>query len=229
MIITQLNEILNSTNVNDIRHHIALYFKKNACVIPTTSITQVANECHVSKSMIVKFVKELGYEGYIDFKNMFYENKSNFSSYSIQEFLLETQLFGKNINNDTLKKLELLVEDILHARCIYAYGQNEYKALCIKLQCDLDQFNIPTIVVDETFHKQYNIKDNSLLLMFNIDQRTLKKINNPYFNLWSISTHDSYERINSLFFPTSINTSFIILNIIEELLVLKINEKVHSL
>ena len=69
MIITQLNEILNSTNVNDIRHHIALYFKKNACVIPTTSITQVANECHVSKSMIVKFVKELGYEGYIDFKN----------------------------------------------------------------------------------------------------------------------------------------------------------------
>lgn len=229
MIITQLNEILNATNVNDLRHQIALYFKKNHHKIQNITITQAAKECYVSKSMIIKFVKELGYEGYIDFKNMFIEDHITSSNYSVHDFLFEASSILKSIDDTVLCQIDKLIDAIIKSRCVYAYGQNEYKALCIKLQYDFDKLSIPTIVVDEAFNKQYNIKENSLLLMFNIDKRVLKKINNPNFDPWFISTKCTDKTMHSLFFPSSNNCSFYMLSIIEELIVIKINERVHKL
>ena len=64
MIINKLNDIINNSQTSDPRYMISSFIKQNILIINSLTIKEVADGSHVSKAMVSKFVKELGYDNF---------------------------------------------------------------------------------------------------------------------------------------------------------------------
>lgn len=68
MIINKLNDIINNSQTSDPRYMISSFIKQNILIINSLTIKEVADGSHVSKAMVSKFVKELGYDNFAELK-----------------------------------------------------------------------------------------------------------------------------------------------------------------
>ena len=68
MIINKLNDIINNSQTSDPRYMISSFIKQNILIINSLTIKEVADGSHVSKVMVSKFVKELGYDNFAELK-----------------------------------------------------------------------------------------------------------------------------------------------------------------
>lgn len=68
ILVNRLLIILSETDSGSTYNHIALTFLQNLQMLKTYSINDVAELCDVSKSTISKFVREIGYNDYMDFR-----------------------------------------------------------------------------------------------------------------------------------------------------------------
>ena len=69
MITHKLNNLLNNTEHEDINHVIGKYIKKNLESVCYMTIDELAQATYVSQAKISKFIKTLGYENFIAFKD----------------------------------------------------------------------------------------------------------------------------------------------------------------
>ncbi|MCD7949237.1 MAG: hypothetical protein LUG12_03105 [Erysipelotrichaceae bacterium] len=228
MINGKLNYFLNYVEVGDIRHVIAKYIKKHMKDMPHTSINQIANECHVSKGMVMKFVHELGYDSYIDLK----EDCASYMSYIQQAYNDKDYHRFMETNTDYINDLSLYIDydklkiwaDIIkNCRCLYLYGNNSTMPILMRLQLLLDEQFIPVVIINEGIKKHYEIKDNSIFMIFRIKyddhlNRTVKKFEN-YKNcdIYEI-TNNSDSPYDHFYFPCDdetmlINFLFIFINL----------------
>ncbi|MCD7840219.1 MAG: hypothetical protein LUG46_06260 [Erysipelotrichaceae bacterium] len=228
MINGKLNYFLNYVEVGDIRHVIAKYMKKHMQDMPHTPINKIANECHVSKGMIMKFVHELGYDSYIDLK----EDCASYLTYiqenhKEQDYHYYIQTMNCQINDLSLyidfEKLYIWADMIKHCRCLYLYGDVLTKPILLKLQYQLDTLFLPGVIISEGIKKHYEIKESSLFLVFRISEdehlkRTIKSFEKYHCEILEI-TNDSESRYDHFYFPCDdeaalINFLFIFIDLI---------------
>lgn len=69
MITNKINTILNNCQQGDIDYTICNYIKMNLKEVAFMSIEELARKSYVSKAKISKFIKKLGYDNYIAFKD----------------------------------------------------------------------------------------------------------------------------------------------------------------
>ena len=69
MITNKINTILNNSQQGDIDYTICNYIKMNLKEVAFMSIEELARKSYVSKAKISKFIKKLGYDNYIAFKD----------------------------------------------------------------------------------------------------------------------------------------------------------------
>ena len=67
----------------------------------------------------------------------------------------------------------MLVEDIRNCSCLFLLGHGEAKGLCSMIQIELDALQIPIIVVDVDFRKEYRIGDHAVFLIISVNGNTL--------------------------------------------------------
>lgn len=228
MINGKLNYFLNYVEVGDIRHVIAKYIKKNIKEMPHTSVNKIANECHVSKGMIMKFVHELGYDSYIDLK----EDCAIYLNHIQQEHVDKDYHKFMEMNSHYINDLSLYIDyeklavwaDIIkHCRCLYLYGNNSTMPLLMKFQYQLDKQFIPVVIINEGIKKHYEVKENSIFLIFRIAEdsyldRTIKTFEKYHCDILEI-TNDSESSYDYFYFPENdetilINFLFIFIDLI---------------
>lgn len=219
MLINKINDILNTTYTNDTYHTICKYIKDNISDIENMSIDKIAEECYVSKSMISKFTKKLGYETFKDFK---YEcethNKllkdlqpiTSYSSYDLRANVVEemdsiTNALRNASNKIDYKKLNNLVNDINKASCIVAIGHGASKNVCETMQFYLDYLKKSVIIADSDFTIEDSIDDNAIILivsangnMFQYNSRIINKINKLKQKKWLITCNSKINSIENI-------------------------------
>ncbi|MEG0367841.1 MAG: hypothetical protein RR585_13460 [Coprobacillus sp.] len=208
MIIDKLNSILNSTDEGSLRHQIAKTIKYNINNMSSLSIGELADECHVSKSMISKFSKELGYESFIDLKDdcqSYYQYRQNVplleydktfqeSCYSYIEEVHNVML--ESIQDLNLRDLYKLTQQIYQAQCLYLYGNEKDHLVCQKFQKDLDHFDKLTTILDYDLSDDYQMKSPSLFIIFYtcdthyMNSQIIKKILKHNQPVWLITTKE---------------------------------------
>ncbi len=218
MINGKLNYFLNYVEVGDIRHVIAKYMKKHMQDMPHTSINKIANECHVSKGMIMKFVHELGYDSYIDLKedcasylNLIQQNHYE-KDYHYYIHTMNSQINDLSLYID-FEKLYVWADMIRHCRCLYLYGDVFTKSLLFKLQYQLDALFVPVVIISDGIKKHYEVKESSLFLVFRISEdehikRTIKSFENYHCDILEI-TNDSESSYDHFYFPENDETILI--------------------
>ena len=218
MLMNKINNILNSTYTNDTYHSICKYIKDNILEINTMSIDEIAEGCFVSKSMISKFTKKLGYETFKDFK---YDCEIHcrliedlpvidYNSNDLRENVIETMdsitnAFRNAANKIDYKALDSLIEDINKCSCVIAVGHGASKNVCESLQFYLDYINKPVIVADTDFTRELFIEENSIILIISAngnlleyDKRLINKINRLKYKKWLLTCNSTVSEITNV-------------------------------
>lgn len=186
MIINKLNDIINNSQTSDPRYMISIFIKQNILIIDTLTINEVAQGSHVSKAMVSKFVKELGYENYADLKDSclmyvsslglkdrYFQQDNDFKSNSFDLVTRMNNLLVNTVDQIDYEVLDQLVEDIKRCSCLFLLGHGEAKGLCSMIQIELDALQIPIIVVDVDFRKEYQFDNNAVFLIISVNGNTL--------------------------------------------------------
>ena len=86
---TRLLIVLNDRDLYSTDYHIALVMLQNMQRLAELSIQELAGLCNVSKSTISKFIRELGYEDFADFRSaaIFEDNKYHNSFNFVQDVM----------------------------------------------------------------------------------------------------------------------------------------------
>jgi len=117
---------------------IAKYLISNTVEIPLYSIRQIAKKAQVGPSTLVRLVNLLGFERYVDFKNIYIEGaKKTVSNFTIRAQKIQQQKTDKSfqsfekfalntldcvLNDEVYSKIYPLLDHILEANNIYILG-----------------------------------------------------------------------------------------------------------
>lgn len=210
MIINKLNNLLNNTSHHDINHVIGKYIKKNLDQVGYMSIKDLADATYVSQAKISKFIKTLGYDNFIAFKDdcrdmvaikgLVLENqKENLSLTYKNHVIASIDTIKMNLLNMDETSIEKLVKDLYKADEIYLYGNAYSYMLCQYFQYESDFLDKKVIVIDELVTRDYVMKDHSLMIVLSVDghslnsnKRELRKILKFPVKKWLITTNHAH-------------------------------------
>lgn len=116
----KINQYYNQLNDNETT--IISYILQNKEKCQNISITQLANNCHTSKSSILRLTQKLGFSGFVEFKysiKQSYETSNNIESNSIDTLMGDIEATFKLFKQTTI---EPLIEKVYHSKRIYGYG-----------------------------------------------------------------------------------------------------------
>lgn len=213
MLINRLNDYLYNTDHDDINHHIVKYIKKNMDQIGTMTIDELAAACYVSKGKISKFCKMLGYENFIAFKDecsqevkvksIVIEKQSKGLELEFKEHVHHSlRVIEQNLCESNLASIDLLVKEMKEASHIFLLGISYSNLLCRYIQYECDYFDKEVIVIDEKIHKEYEINENSLLIVVSVEglgleheRHLLDKIKKYPVHKWIISTDQVHSKV----------------------------------
>ncbi|MGL5616489.1 MAG: MurR/RpiR family transcriptional regulator [Sarcina sp.] len=218
MLINKINEILNTSYANDTYQSIGKYIKDNINEIPNMSIEEIAKSCFVSKSMITKFTKNLGFESFKDFKYECEEHalaieqmpNLNYKSDNLRENVVEmmdsiTNAFRNAANEIDYKLLEVFIEDIKKCSSVIAVGDGSSKNVCESLQFYFDYIKKPVYIADVDFKRDIDIEDSAIIIlisangnMINYNKRTVRKVNELKQKKWLITCNDEVKDIENI-------------------------------
>ena len=213
MLMNKINNILNTTYTNDTYHSICKYIKDNILEIQNMSIDEIAEGCFVSKSMISKFTKKLGYETFKDFKYdceihcdlIKYMPTTEYKSNNLRENVIETMdlitnAFRNAANKIDYEALDSLIEDIEKCSCVVAVGHGASKNVCESLQFYLDYMNKPVMIADTDFTREALVEEKAIILLisangniFKHDRRLINKINSLKQKKWLLTCNSNID------------------------------------
>lgn len=219
MLMNKVNDILNTTYTNDTYHAICKYIKDHIFDIANMSIDEIAEGCYVSKSMISKFTKKLGYETFKDFKydcevhvDLIKEMQpiTNYNSTDLRGNVIETMDYITNAFRNATNKidydaLENLVEDIDKSSCVVAIGHGSSKNVCESLQFYFDYLEKPVMIADTDFTREVLVEENALILIISAngnilkhDDRLINRINNLKQKKWLLTCNSNITKIENV-------------------------------
>jgi len=186
MITNKINTLLNNSQQNDLDYSICKYIKLNLKAVSSMSIEELAKQTYVSKAKISKFIKKIGYDNYIAFKDdclleLEIRKQVNNSQHQLTKNHLHDSF--KWIENNLLEvkqtQIDNFIKYIKDAKCIYLYGVAYSYLLCQYLQYEGDLFQKDILVLDEN-EATIELKENDLLLVIGIEEDALSKQSSRY-------------------------------------------------
>lgn len=82
-LLNSLFSILNENYEEDSNYKLAYYFLENYNNLPNLNIYDVAADCFVSRSSVRRFCQTIGYENFLELKNVFSEYDDQYSFYML--------------------------------------------------------------------------------------------------------------------------------------------------
>lgn len=220
MIVNKLDEYLNNTDHNDINHIIAKYMKRNLERMADMKIDDVASQCYVSKGKISKFCKKLGYDNFQALKDDCINDhlakktvklrQQHHLEKDFQQHIYDSlQTIEDNLTNVDIEIIHHLVDDLYKAQYIFVYGVAYSYLLCRYFQYECEFLNKDVIIIDEKFHRDYQMPKQSLILIFTVegyafkaDHRLLRRLNKYPVKKWCLSTDFLSQDIEETFDET---------------------------
>lgn len=183
MLINTINSLINSPKTEQTTLQIASYVKEHFDEIPTMSIDSLAKGCFVSKAMISKFVKRLGYENFKEFKLSAQESVDSLAKkYPFYKFdeetlrnnaikMMDDLTIGlrESIIQIDYEQIKQLLSDIEQADSIMMIGHGDAELICRKLQVSLDYLKKDVRVCDQKLEKLKSLGNNDLIIFISVN------------------------------------------------------------
>ncbi len=183
MLINTINSLINSQKTDKTTFLIASFVKEHIDEIPTMTIDCMAHGCYVSKAMITKFVKSLGYESFKEFKISAQESvlslNKKYPFYTFDEESLRLNAIKmmddltiglrESVVSIDYEQLKLLLSDIDHAHTIMMIGHGDSELICRKMQVSLDYLKKDVRICDQNMEKLKQLGDNDIIIYISVN------------------------------------------------------------
>jgi len=191
ILLNRLLDIINNENPNTTKYYIVHVFLSNLHNLGNLSVNEVAAMCCVSKSTISKFVREIGFDDYLDFRlsaraavteveyNLGKSITDYIGQYGWMNYLDILQNDLKELKRTLdLRKIEELAEDLTKYEKAAAFGTVYSETAAIDLQYKLAFCNkiIHTNSNDQK-QEEYirNAEEDTLIIIFTNSGRYIKE------------------------------------------------------
>lgn len=180
----RLTTTMAEYDTDTIEYLIANEMVKRINVLSEITIDDMAQMCNVSKSTISKFIRDLGFEGYKDFRMAAVELKKKerylwYDTINITDFALEQGIesyqkvlqedLDRLFKNIDYKKIEQIADDIHNYSKIAAFGQLYSLTPAMNLQYKMSYYR-KTIYVTRSLKKQNDYvekaDEDTLIIVF---------------------------------------------------------------
>jgi DNA-binding MurR/RpiR family transcriptional regulator len=184
ILVNRLLVLLNGADSGSTYYHIALTILKNLRRLADMNINEVADMCAVSKSTISKFVRELGYNDYSDFRYAIgfeekaYRTQGNFladvigylQDHSVREYAdVLAEALKENARMLDMESIRRLARDIMNYDNVIAVGLMFSETAAINLQSKLGRVG-KYIQTNQNDRSQYEVVshagEDSLIIVF---------------------------------------------------------------
>lgn len=186
MITNKINTLLNNSQQNDLDYTICKYIKLNLKAVSSMAIEELAKQTYVSKAKISKFIKKIGYDNYITFKDdclleLEIRNQVNNSQHQLTKKQLHNSFewIENNLLEINQNQIDDFIKAIEKAKHVYLYGVAYSHLLCKYLQYEGDLFQKDMLVLDEN-ETTIELKEDDLLLVIGIEEDALSKQSSRY-------------------------------------------------
>lgn len=186
MITNKINTLLNNSQQNDLDYTICKYIKLNLKAVSSMAIEELAKQTYVSKAKISKFIKKIGYDNYIAFKDdclleLEIRNQVNNSQHQLTKKQLHNSFewIESNLLEINQNQIDDFIKAIEKAKHVYLYGVAYSHLLCKYLQYEGDLFQKDMLVLDEN-ESTIELKEDDLLLVIGIEEDALSKQSSRY-------------------------------------------------
>ena len=156
MITNKINTLLNNSQQNDLDYTICKYIKLNLKAVSSMAIEELAKQTYVSKAKISKFIKKIGYDNYIAFKDdclleLEIRNQVNNSQHQLTKKQLHNSFewIENNLLEINQNQIDDFIKTIEKAKHVYLYGVAYSHLLCKYLQYEGDLFQKDMLVLYE--------------------------------------------------------------------------------
>lgn len=211
MLINTIDSLLNSEKTDEVTLTIAQFIKDHMYEIPDMSIDRMAQGCFVSKAMITKFVRKLGYENFKEFKYQVQEQINAFSRrYPFYEFhdsslrentiaVMDAVTIGlrNSVAEIDYDQLQKLITDIENAGIIMMVGQGDTESLCRRFQSSLDYLHKDVRICDQKLERLKLLGSHDVILCISVNgysfvygERFMRMINQTKVRKWLITCAD---------------------------------------
>ncbi|MBF4694167.1 MurR/RpiR family transcriptional regulator [Fusibacter ferrireducens] len=193
LLLQRLLIVLNDEDYNSTPYYIAMTMLNNFYLINELTISELAKLCNVSKSTISKFIREIGFEDYTDFRvaapfiENRYKNELNYNT-NVMGYMSEKGLEGyfeaiigdiKDYWHDIdMDKIDELAKDLVDYKIVASFGLMYSESAAIDFQTKL-AYNKKFIITKLSDVKQdefiENAGEDTLIIIFTNSGNYIKK------------------------------------------------------
>lgn len=172
MLISKLYFILASSKLSSYEYIIAKYFIDHLDDLENLKLKDMINETHISKSTITRFIKDIGYNGFLD---------------------IQYQLISENLENNINENIEVIhINDLQKVKSILVVGNAFsvsslliYKSFFKTLNIDY-QVRIYTGNNDSLEDEMVTLIDSeTLVILVSLDMNIRKIVADPYCDFYN--------------------------------------------
>ena len=152
---------------------------------------ELAVACDVSKTTLMKYIRDLGYDGITSFKQACREEEDEDETvYSVDGSLFDRTLsLAQNIDRMTAKKVENIefcssrlgqdqmrrvANDVIHSRRVYIFAQGGTRPLAHLLSTELKNYGKEVVITDANLEQDYNPGKEDLFVFISIIGQSFK-------------------------------------------------------
>lgn len=187
MIIDKLNVVINGSEYFSVPSVLSHFTIQHMSEIPEMSISSIASQTGVTKGQISKFVRQLNFEDFKEFKwacEDYIESLSKNDSETIgctnlsSSFNLwqvsQQQLFREFTSNVDFEQLNTFLEKLTDQKYVYLYAQADSKFLVQRLQQLLTKKFITSSILDRDAKDIDLIHTEGILIILSASGETFK-------------------------------------------------------
>lgn len=189
--------ISQNTLRNDLMYNIACYMIDNVADLKDKTIKQIAEECFISTTSVIKFCQLIGFDSFSDFKR---ELLSNYETRKMQlhnkhQNLTIDGLFDKIQNlssdqidkNDFLQRVDKIVNLLIQKKSINFYGAVFPLALTQAFAEDMAVMEIPVRVFQISKSDNHIQKRQGLNIIMTLSGRFIETNRNEYNEICEVN------------------------------------------
>lgn len=213
MIMDTFNDIINAYDENTTKYKLSQFFQENIHEVPYITLEEIAQRKHISRSQISKYVRQIEYANYEDFKDACYNYIESLerrqSQIRLDSLTVEA---AKQLNDELhhqiqdslaqvdLRQIKQLIHAINRAQTIYIYAQGDTRYLGFQLQSKFQVLNKVVFLSDPDFRTNIQLRENNILLVLSIDGNTfrynhgiVRRIKNTEGQKWLLTSRDGID------------------------------------
>lgn len=170
-------------SLNELEYSIYVYLNKDKNTLKDLKLTDVANELHVSPSMITRVCKKLGFDGFSEYKlHLKYTEEDNQKVKNEKlNYLLD--YFQRSTTESSISEIKTVANEIVNSSEVLFFGLGLSSAIAKYAALLFNRKGFRTAFVDDMSWRLDNIYDSKTLAIILTVSGETEEVNKVILNL----------------------------------------------